>query len=117
MQTKLIVKEAVERGYTHWAYESDEPAMREISKIKPEDFEDNRRILLVNPKGYKYTIAAKTIEELVADYLVAQDEVADEDCELCDLAAEADYESLANDINQRMSKKTWFDMTAIELIP
>lgn len=114
---KLTVKEALEQGYTHWAFESDEPYMRKLSVIKPENFEDTTRPMLVNQKGYKFTVSPDAIIQLIVDMLVDQDEVADEDCELADLASEADATSLSNDINQRLAKKTFYDLTDIELIP
>jgi hypothetical protein len=117
---KLTVDEAIAQGFTHWAYNSDEPFLRKLTDISPLSFErgkeDGSALMLVNPKGYKYTISAKDIEQLVVDMICEQDEVADEDCELCDLASEADYEPIAADINLRMSKKTFYDMSDIELI-
>jgi len=118
---KLTVKEALEQGYTKCAFANTDPIiLMSIEKLHPDDWkkaDQYRGILLAEKESYPFTISAEKIKELVSDYLVNQDEVYDEDAELAELADEADYETIAADINQRMSKKRWWNMTDILLAP
>lgn len=116
---KLTVKEAIEQGYTHYGREGDEYNKR-IDKIQPESlyFPERPVFLIDKDNSYHFTISAKSIEEWVVETLVGeQDEVSDPDGELSVLAADADYQKLADDINERMSKIKYRDLTDIELIP
>jgi hypothetical protein len=119
---QLTVKEAIEQGYKYAGYANlDEQPLIKLTELQPHHFEHDDPecgpLVLCTLGGYKYAIDADTIMELVSDYLAAQDEVADEDAELCDLAAEADYKPLAEDINSRLAKKTYYDLTDIPLLP
>lgn len=114
---KLTVKEAIEQGYTHYGREGDE-YNKTIAKIQPEYFPEIPVFLVDKDTAYHFTISAKSIEEWVVETLVGeQDEVSDPDGELSELAAEADFQKLADDINERMSKIKYRDLTEIELVP
>lgn len=112
---KLSIKEAIEQGYIYAGVQDGYwSAVKKLEKLTKEDF-DSYKVFLAEKEGYAFTIDAKKIEELITDYLEDQDEVYDEDAELCELASEADFETLADDINQRLSKKRYYNLTDIEL--
>lgn len=113
---QLTVKEALEQGYTHYAAEGAEYNKR-IDKIEPEYFGDEPVYLVDKDNSYHFTISAKSIEEWVVETLVGeQDEVSDPNGELSGLAAEANYQALADDINARMAVKSFSDITDILLV-
>jgi len=116
MKSTLTVKEALEQGYTHYGFDGEE-YNHKISKIDNAYFPDGA-LLVDKDNSYPFTISAKSIEEWVCETLIGeQDEVSDPDGELSELASEADFQKLADDINERMSKIKYRDLTDIELIP
>lgn len=116
MKQQLTVKAAIEQGYTHYGFEGDEYNNR-IDEIELGYFPDSA-FLVDKDNSYHFTVSAKSIEEWVVETLVGeQDEVSDPDGELSELAGGADFQKLADDINERMSKIKYRDLTDIELIP
>lgn len=114
---QLTIQEAIEQGYKYAGVQDGYwSSVKKLEKLTKDDFE-SYPVFLAEKEGYAFTIDAKKIEELVTDYLADQDEVHDEDCILCELASQADYETLAADINTRLSTKRWYDLTNIQLLP
>lgn len=117
MKIQLTVKEALEHGFTHYSSEGDEYNKR-IDKIQPEYFPESPVYLVDKDNSYYFSISAKAIEETILEKLIyEQDEVSDPDSKLAELASEADFGKLAEDINARMAAIKFSDLTDIELIP
>lgn len=113
----LTVKEALERGYTHYSSQDGDEHSRRIDAIDRQYFPDD--VYLVDKdNSYAFTISAKSIEELVLEKLIyEQDEVSDPNGKLSELASGANFQSLADDVNNRMSEMKFRDLTDIKLVP
>ncbi len=116
------IKEALVEGYKYCGYrDKDEQALKSIDKLNDNDFCDadgkSGPLVVCQLKPYHFSISEESLRVIVMDHICAQDEVADEDCELADLAAEADFKPLVDQLNLLMSKKNFYDLTEIELVP
>jgi hypothetical protein len=111
---KMTVKEALEAGYKHYVYQYDESPLFDIQNFKP----SSKNLVLCGKDKLPFTIDAKTIAELVDDYLCNQDDVNDEDGHLNELAAQVDYSLLADALNKQFEKQGgYYYPTGIILIP
>src|SRR6187399_1644364 len=114
---ELTIQQAIDNGYKHCIYDSGEEGLVKIgSNIdfnRPEDYE------IVEKTGVQFSVSAETIKDLVIDYIANQDEVNDEDGELCDLISESeiDFTDISDKINNVLSVKKYYPPAGIKLIP
>lgn len=118
---KLTIKQALKNGYKYAAYRNkDEQSVINLNRIQSRHFDDididSGQLVLCEIKTMQFEISADSISQLIIDYISGQEDMADEDGELCELASEADFKTLADDINKRMSVKNFYSLSDVELI-
>ncbi len=72
--------------------------------------------VLVSKEGRPFTISDDVVADLVDDYLCNQEEVADENGRLSDLAAGVDYSEITKKINDAFSVTSYFYGTDLKLL-
>jgi hypothetical protein len=118
---QITKDQAIEQGYKYAGYRKlDEQKMIKLTKLTTDHFEAVDQVtgplVLFTLESYPFTVSAEKIKEMIVEMIAEQEDVADEDGELADLAEGADFLTLANDINERMAVKKYYDLTDIELI-
>ena len=111
---QLTIKEALEQGYTHYTLDQsgDCAKLSETTKIDL----SNGKYLLLEKVGRTFSIDAGTIQDILSDYILNQDEFSLEDDTLHDELAEADFEKISELVNVGFKTRFRFP-TEIELIP
>jgi len=104
--------QALADGYLYCCKDNDE--ITELLGIMDCPFDAD--YVLLGKKSYPVTVGEDTIRELLVDYMANQDEVADEDGELCDLVATVDYSDISKKVNEVLSVKKYWHSTNIKLI-
>lgn len=112
---QITIKEALEQGYTHYTLDGSGVSDK-ISNLNEDDLKYGWKYLLLEKIGKSFSIDADTIQDILGDYILNQDEFYSEDDTLHDELAEADFDKMAELVN--VGFKTLFRFpTEIELIP
>ena len=122
---QLTVKEALEQGYTHATYNTDDfTYCRKIDRIKEGDFDLAQEMfgsyILATKEASHYSFNDNTIKEVLNNHIYNQDEFNDEDGELAAIALEGCEDllkQLTDKINENLTKKNFYFQTNIKLIP
>lgn len=114
MNKALTVKKALEQGYKYCSPEDGEV---ELIRIEVCDFSKKGGYTLASKKATSFQLHDNFLYELLDDYLSGQDEVGDENGRLNELAAEANYQPLTEQINKLFKKIKYYHPTKIKLIP
>lgn len=112
---QLTLKEAIEQGYSY-AMEEDGEGML-IPLAHAFLFDGETKYTLASKETFPFQIADDVVSDLVGDYLCNQDEVADDDGYLNDLAASVDYSEITKKLNEAFSVTKYHYPTKIQLIP
>lgn len=107
----ISIEEAKKQGYKYATLEFGEGEL-----IPLDECEKSKRYLLVSKEGKPFTIGDDTIKDLVEDYLWNQDEVADEDGLLNDLAEKVDYSEITKRLNEAFSVTNYYFATELRLV-
>lgn len=110
---QLTVKEAIEQGYKYCWPQNDEICF--LMKIEECPF-DGKKYELLSKEPTPYGISDTTIKEILSDHLADQDEVADENGELCDIVEAIDYTEITKTVNEALSKKKYYYPSGILLV-
>lgn len=108
---KLTVEQAKGQGYKYAVGD-----LHDYGLVKLDDCKKGYQYRLCTKEATPFTIDDDVIKELVDDYLCNQDQVADEDGLLNDLAAKVDYSSITKKINKAFSKTKYYYATDIFLV-
>lgn len=120
MQT-ITVKEALEQGYTQCGYDgTDFQHLKQISELESDDFEENYRGKLVVAGTDSNSVSIDKTE--ILDFLTDRyyDESPDDDThdiQVCFEEQSEKIEQFVSDMNEIYSKKEWFYLTEIQLLP
>lgn len=106
----LTIEQAKAQGYIYAVDENSDGQL-----VKLDNCVVGKKYYLATKEGSPFRIAKDLIMELVDDWLTNQDEVADEDGKLNDLAADVDYSDITNKINEAFSKTNYYYSTGIYL--
>lgn len=113
---QLTVKEAREQGYTHYCQLHNEGRWR-LSEVKNLP-SDKDTFFLVDKDPTFLTVSPSDIYDDLAENLANNSEVEDDDDSLGDLIRTAvDWESIAKDINLKLTSKRYYFATKIKLNP
>ena len=113
----LTMEQAIERGYTHFVEEEGEKVIK-FSSVTEDDKEYYRKykcyiVDMNQPKHY--SISADAIKDLVVDCVAGQEEMADEDDKLVNIAFAQDYSKLAEELNAKFSEIKYYEPIDIEV--
>jgi hypothetical protein len=107
----ISIEEAKKQGYKYATPEIGEGQLIPLDKC-----EKSKRYFLVSKEGKPFTIGNDTVKELIDDYLCNQDEVADEDAYLNDLAEKVDYSEITKKLNEAFSVTNYYYATELRLV-
>lgn len=99
----LTVNQAVEQGYEYCT-----PYYEEMKLIPISECDFKRRYVLVEKETKPFQISDSLLADLLNDYLTDQDDVADEDGHLNDIAAEVDLTAATEALNRAFSKTKYY---------
>lgn len=119
----MTVKEALEKGYTHYGYKGREyQSLSRIEDMTQEDWEGQEiigSIILADPEPYYHTMDVGTLMSFLKDNYHDNEEIMDDTNDMDD-AIDKDqplFEELVAKINEVYKKRDYFWMTDIELTP
>lgn len=107
----LTQEEAISQGYIHCTKDNEEVG----ALIKISEIEEGVLYHIVQNEPVPYSIPDDLIYELLEEYLINQEDVADEDCELVDIAASVDYTDITHKLNEVFKKKSYYYHTPFYL--
>lgn len=120
METKiktLTMEEAIAKGYTHFVEKEGERVIK-FSSIKEDDrqyYKEGKYFIVDMETPLHYTIDAGTIKDLISDYVSGQEEMADENDVLGEIASSHDYSKLAEELNAKFEKHKYYEPLEIEV--
>ena len=107
----ITIEEAKKQGYKYAMIEYGEGQLIPLDKC-----EKSKSYILASKEETPFTISDDVVKDLVDDYLCNQDEVADEDGWLNELAATVDYSEITKKINEAFSVTNYFYGTDLKLV-
>lgn len=114
----LTLAEAIEKGHTHFIEEEGE-RLEEFAKLdefNKEYFKTKKCFIVDMQNPQHYSISADTIKDLISDYVAGQEEVADEDENLFNVANEHDYSKVAEELNEKFKQYKYYALTTTQVI-
>lgn len=108
---KITIEEAINQGYKYATTEHGEGELIPFAEC-----DKDTNYLLVSKEGKPFKISDDLIKDLLNDYLCEQDEVADENGILMELAEKVDFSEITKKINEAFSKREYFHATEIRLV-
>ena len=113
---RLTIKEALEQGYTHYTIDQTDIFGTIKSLIdygRLEHYPDNK-LMLLDKNKIAFSFSADTIQDILQDYILNQDDFYCENDSLCDELAKADFDKIAELVNVGFEKRFMFPVN-IEL--
>ena len=107
----ITIEEAKKQGYEYAMSKHGEGQL-----IPLDECDKSESYILVSKEGRPFTISEDLVKDLIDDYLCNQDEVADEDGRLNELAATVDYSEITKKINEAFSVTRYFYGTDLTLV-
>lgn len=123
---QLTVKEALEQGYTHWGYDNrDFQHLSRLEGLMEGDFKDGPAfelygyIVLAQKEPYYLSISSDTVQEIISDHIMSQDNYCDDDFNTVpDALKEVEgWDEFAVKINAKLKEHPYWYLTQIKLIP
>jgi len=107
----LTMEQAIERGYTHFVKEEGEIviAFSSITNDERVEYKEGIYFIVDMKNPLHYSIDADVIKDLIADHVSGQEEMADEEDKLYDIAHEHDYSKLADELNEKFKKHKYYE--------
>lgn len=115
---KMTVSEALAAGYEKCVRDGYSVA-GDIKDVDPDELKESEYWIL-EKESKPYQISVRCVKQMIIDHVADQDEVADEDGQLCDLVDEiheSEFEAITKRVNEELEKMVWWPSTQILLIP
>jgi hypothetical protein len=114
----LTLEEAIKKGHTHFIEEEGErlEEFAQLDDFNKEYFKTKRCFIVDMQNPQHYSISAEKIKELITDYVAGQEEVADEDENLFNVADQHDYSKLADELNEKFKEYKYYALTTTQVI-